>query len=101
MAGGGIRIQSEEGIGTRVEATFHLSHPDRQSLGDLEGSWILLLTANPDIEWELVCAAESGEFSISSSEIKQVLGVESIQGTELSSSLKRMIRNNLDELGMK
>ena len=101
MAGGGVRIESKEKFGTRVEATFQLSHPDRQPLGDLEGSWILLLTANPDIEWELACAAGPGDFYISSSEIRLALGVDSIQGCDLSSSLKRMIRNNLDELGMK
>lgn len=101
MAGGGVSIRSEKGFGTRVEAIFHLSHPDRQPLGDLAGSWILLLTANPDIEWELACSAGPGDFSISSSEIRLALGLESIRGTELSSSLKRMIRNNLDELGMK
>jgi len=101
MTGGGVRIRSEKGVGTAVEATFHLSHPDRQPLGDLEGSWILLLTANPNIEWELNCAKGRENFSISGSEIRSTLGVESIQGTELITSLKRMIRNNLDELEMK
>ncbi|MEA3460551.1 MAG: ATP-binding protein [Bacteroidota bacterium] len=100
MAGGGLTIRSEKGVGTKVEATFHLSHPDRQPLGDLEGSWMLLVSANPDIEWELVCSNGAEDFSISSSEIRLALGVESIQGTELTSSLRRMIRNNLDELGL-
>ena len=35
QAGGGLRILSQPGLGTTVEATFQLSHPDRQPLGDM------------------------------------------------------------------
>lgn len=100
LSGGAMKIQSEKGVGTVVEATFLLEHPDRQPLGDLEGSWLLLARSNPAIEWELNLSSEAGEFSISSSEIKEALGVEYIGGSELSSDLKRMIRNNLEELGL-
>lgn len=100
MTGGGLKIQSEKGIGTIVEATFHKNHPDRQPLGDLEGSWLLLVSSNPGIEWELICNSGEGDFSISTSEIRSVLDVDNIRGTKLTASLKRMIRNNLDELGL-
>lgn len=100
MTGGKLKVQSEEGVGTTVEATFHKRHPDRQPMGDLEGSWLLLATSNPGIEWELVFQTGKGLFSISTSEIRQELGLEVIRGTELTSALKRMIRNNLDELGL-
>jgi len=100
MTGGGLKIQSEKGVGTIVEATFHKSHPDRQPLGDLEGSWLLLVSSNPGIEWELICSSGAGDFSLSTYEIRSVLDVESIRGTELIASLKRMIRNNLDVLGL-
>lgn len=99
MSGGGLKIQSEKGIGTFVEATFQLTHPDRQALGDLEGCWLLLLMSNPAIEWELNCSSELGDFSISTSEIKEVMELKYIQGNELRSGLRRMIRNNLAELG--
>ncbi|MDF1576371.1 MAG: ATP-binding protein [Bacteroidales bacterium] len=100
MAGGGLKIHSEKGIGTTVEATFLIKHPDRQPLGDLEGSWLLLVVSNPAIEWELKCKTGNGNFAISTSQIRQELGLECIGGNELSTGLKRMIRNNLDELGL-
>jgi len=100
MCGGTLIIQSERGVGTVVEATFLLSHPDRQPLGDLEGSWLLLVTSNPDIEWELICSSEAGDFTISTSEIKETLEVKYIRGNDLCSTLKRMIKNNLEELGL-
>ena len=98
--GGGLEIESEKGVGTKVGATFRLKHPDRQPLGDLEGSWLLLVTSNPDIEWELSCSSGAGDFSISTSEIRETLEVKYIRGNELTSTLKRMIRNNLEELGL-
>jgi len=100
MSGGELKIESEKGLGARVEASFCLSHPDRQPLGDLEGCWLLLVTANPGIEWDLSCSSGKGVFSISTSEIRQSLEVETIGGTELTSLLKRMIRNNMEALGL-
>lgn len=100
MTGGALGIESEPGAGTSVKASFRKSHPDRQPLGDLEGIWMLLITANQDIEWSLKCASEKGNFSISTSEIRSTLAIENINGTRLSNSLKRLIRNNLDELGL-
>jgi hypothetical protein len=100
MSGGGLEIHSEYGKGTRVEANFGWTHPDRQPLGDLEGCWVLLAMSNPDIEWVLHCASNEGEFSISTSEIKSELEVTEIRGSELSEALKRMIRNNIQALGL-
>ncbi len=42
-AGGGLTVQSEPGQGTTVEATFRLSHPDRQPLGDMSGTLVAFL----------------------------------------------------------
>ena len=36
-AGGGLTILSHPGEGTTIEASFQLSHPDRQPLGDMAG----------------------------------------------------------------
>lgn len=101
MTGGELDIGSEKGKGTVVSATFDRNHPDCQPLGDLEGSWLLLASSNPKIEWTLSCQTAEGEFSLSTSEIREGLDVEFIRGNELIADLKRMIRNNLDVLGIK
>ncbi len=98
--GGGLAVYSTRGVGTVVEAIFRKAHPDRQPVGDLEGCWVLLATANPGIEWELNCQTVAGQFNISTREIRSVLEVDSIRGTEMTGTLKRMIRNNLEELGL-
>jgi hypothetical protein len=52
-AGGGLSIRSRPGEGTRVEATFRLSHPDRQPLGDMAATLLafLLSGAAPDLRY--------------------------------------------------
>lgn len=44
-AGGGLAIRSQPGRGTTVKATFQLSHPDRQPLGDMAGTLLAFLLA--------------------------------------------------------
>ncbi len=44
-AGGGLTVRSKKGEGTTVEATFQLSHPDRQPLGDMAGTLLAFLLA--------------------------------------------------------
>lgn len=98
MAGGGLEIYSKSGEGTSVKATFLVDHPDRQPLGDLEGCWVLLVNSNPGIEWELNLEAPAGSFEITSTEIKSAMEIKIISGSELLEQLRRMIRNNIDEL---
>jgi len=50
-SGGDIEIESEVGEGTRVRATFKLSHPDLQPLGDIAETMKILRVANPEIEF--------------------------------------------------
>jgi hypothetical protein len=44
-AGGDLAIRSTPGEGTTVEATFQLSHPDRQPLGDMAGTLLAFMLA--------------------------------------------------------
>lgn len=54
QAGGRLRIASRAGAGTTVEATFQLSHPDRQPLGDMAGTLLAFLLSGraPDLRYE-------------------------------------------------
>jgi nitrogen-specific signal transduction histidine kinase len=45
-AAGGLTIRSQAGVGTTVEATFQLSHPDRQPLGDMAGTLLAFLLSD-------------------------------------------------------
>jgi len=47
QAGGELKIDSEEGIGTKVTAAFQLSHPDMKPIGDVFETMAALVAGNP------------------------------------------------------
>ncbi len=49
--GGKLVVQSAKGKGTRIIATYQLSHIDRRPLGDLEGTLRCLKGTHPEINF--------------------------------------------------
>ena len=74
IAGGDLVVESHEGMGTTVKASFTLSHVDRQPLGDIAGVMTILMTANPEIDFLYSHRTDSGEYFFSSKEAKEYLG---------------------------
>jgi len=50
-AGGDIELQTKPGAGTRVKATFVLSHPDLRPLGDILETIATLVCGYPNIKY--------------------------------------------------
>ena len=50
-AGGSFSIESKKGKGTKISATFQLSHIDRQPMGDMGQTMITLILGNPEIDF--------------------------------------------------
>lgn len=73
-AGGRLVIRSEPGCGTTVEATFQLSHPDRQPLGDMADTLLAFLLADraPDLHYWHHVDGETFEFD--TADIRAALG---------------------------
>ncbi len=53
QAGGELKIDSEEGIGTKVTAVFQLSHPDMKPIGDVFATMTVLVAGNPSTQFVL------------------------------------------------
>ena len=64
QAGGGLRIASQPGLGTTVEAVFQLSHPDRQPLGDMAGTLLAFLLSERTPELRYAHRIRRGEPSV-------------------------------------
>ena len=62
--GGNIEISSEKGKGTSVTANFTPSHIDMPPEGDVAGTIVLMLIANPNIELIYKHIYNNGEFII-------------------------------------
>ena len=81
---GDLAVQSKQGKGTTVEATFKLSHIDRAPLGDIASTLIALIAANPDIDIVYKQQVDATEFTLDTREIKaQLDGVPINEGAVL------------------
>lgn len=79
MTGGSFRIDSEKGKGTSLTAVFKPSSVDMIPLGDINGTVLLLVTGNPDLDFIFTRAYENGagekrEFSLQTRELREILG---------------------------
>jgi anti-sigma regulatory factor (Ser/Thr protein kinase) len=73
QSGGSLVIDSVEGRGTRVTATFGLTHIDRPPLGDMASTLACLLAANPGLEVEYRHRCDGREFVLTASDVRQAL----------------------------
>ncbi|NLO99498.1 MAG: sensor histidine kinase [Clostridiaceae bacterium] len=106
MAGGGLKIKSEPGKGTDLQARFIVNHIDRIPLGDIPETIKMLIMANPNISWTIRFSSPNDDFELDTDELKQHLeGVsiannnvlEWIQNT-ISGGIKLVYGGVLDEV---
>lgn len=96
--GGKLLIESEPAKGTKVEAIFSFSHPDRPPLGDIAGTIVLLCSANPDVTFEYIHSTGKGEYVFNTNEVTEALDGISIAEPSVIRFLKEMINENLTEI---
>lgn len=99
LTGGSFRIDSGIKKGTTVTASFKISHPDRQPFGDIAGVITMLMFSNPAISFEYFHITGNGTFSLSSRELRDTLGPDSLYDSSLIPDLKEYINNNLESIG--
>lgn len=99
QAEGTLHIASQATRGTTVTATFRACHPDTPPWGDLPGVIILLVSANPSIDFLYFHRSNSGEYIFDTREVKSMLEDVPIDTGEVRRFLADMIRENLTELG--
>ena len=96
--GGTLKIESKEGVGTTLEASFSLSHWDRPPMGDVAGSIVILVSANPDIEFIYRHITEKGDYTFDTEEVKEIMEGVPINDPEIVMALRQMIRENIKEI---
>ena len=92
QAGGEFTIESEEGVGTMVHATFQYNHIDRQPMGDLSSTMLFIMTASEKSDIIFTYKTdESDDFCLDTREIKEVL-----QGVPLNNpDVMEFLKENL------
>ncbi len=67
---GFLTVQSQKGVGTRVDVEFQRSHIDRMPLGDLAGTWLNLVIGYPHIHWTFTYRGNDAEFVFDDAAVK-------------------------------
>jgi hypothetical protein len=96
--GGGMLIESTQNKGTIVSANFVLNHLDRPPLGDIAGTIVLLVAANPAVNILFQHKTNTGEFIFDTNEINATLEGVSISEPSVVRFLKEMINENLQAI---
>ncbi|HPE87466.1 MAG: ATP-binding protein [Bacteroidia bacterium] len=100
LTGGHFFISSESGIGTQVIAEFGLTHLDRQPLGDMTGTLLLLITSHPEVHFRYKHTTSEGTYLLDTEEIRDALGGIALNQREIRNILKELITSNLESIGI-
>ncbi|MEG1824918.1 MAG: ATP-binding protein [Cloacibacillus sp.] len=73
LCGGGLKIESEVGVGTKTTATFMLSSVDRPPLGDVAASVMTLIMGAPAVHWVYRHSINGMEYVMDTDEIVEAL----------------------------
>ena len=98
ITGGGMEISSEEKKGTKVTAILSNGHIDRQPLGDIAGVIILMIAANPGINFSYSHRTDNGSFIFSTIETKEYLETNTLNDRNLLNDIGNMINENLKQI---
>ncbi len=94
-AGGDLTVSSRPGSGTKVTATFKLSHIDRAPLGDMAETIALVVACNPDVKFRYCHTRGCTRFSLDSDEFRRGLGGGDLAGPALAQHLMAFMRSGL------
>lgn len=98
QSNGYVKVYSKKGIGTTIQATFQYDHIDRPPLGDIAGTIVLLVAANPDIDFNYIHSVNNKQYKFDTREVKEILEDVKINDPKIRGMLKEMISENLKEL---
>lgn len=98
QTGGSLTISSAPGKGTEVTARFATNHFDLPPWGDIAGVIILLVTANPKLDFAYIHRSKTGAYLFDTREVKAELEDLSIDEPEVRKFLKAMLIENLQEI---
>jgi hypothetical protein len=100
-AGGKLQLISAPGKGTKVTATFQLSHIDRQPLGNINSTLISLVATNSDVDFFYNHRHNDRQFNFDTRAIRKEIGNVPLQHPEIIKYIRGVIEEGLREIETK
>jgi anti-sigma regulatory factor (Ser/Thr protein kinase) len=96
---GGLRITAREGTGSTITATFQHDHIDRKPLGNIEKTMVVLIAANPEIDFLFIYKKNDDSYTLDTAEIKKNLDGIPINNPDVIKIIKNGISAWLNQAG--
>ncbi len=97
-SGGHLKLESQEGKGTTVKATFGLSHVDRQPMGDIIGTLTVLIAGNSNVDFLYKHKRNDRQFELDTRQIRKEIGDIPINHTEILKYIRGVLEEGFDEI---
>jgi sensor histidine kinase regulating citrate/malate metabolism len=101
-ANGRLEIDSQVGVGTKVIATFQLSHIDRKPIGNMADTITTLIAGWPEVDITYRHRRDGHIASLSTKEIRRRVGEVSLNSGEVLSFVRQYLEqeeNSLEQHG--
>lgn len=98
LCNGYLKIDSTVGKGTRLECEFQHSHIDRMPLGDVAGTLLTLVIANPHIRWLLHYRVNDATFEFDSLPIVEELGDVPLTEPSILAFVRQMLQDGIADV---
>lgn len=96
--GGYFKLLSTPGMGTKLEAGFRMSHPDRLPLGEIDEVLVLLTVGYPQLQLVYRHVTRSGSYLFDTGAIREITGDFRESNMEIRKFLREMILENLKDI---
>ena len=97
-SGGHLKLESQEGKGTTVTATFGLAHLDRQPMGDIIGTLTVLIAGNSNVDFLFKHKRNDRQFELDTRQIRKEIGDIPINHTEILKYIRGVLEEGFDEI---
>ena len=100
MAGGDIKIKSEPGIVTSIEADFVYSNIDRKPLGDIIRTMMVLIAGNPEVDFHYCHQKNNKSYCMDTEELRKHLEEIPINHPDVIGFIRADMEEGMKELGV-
>lgn len=94
--GGHFSLNSSPGVGTEIEVSFMLDHPDLPPLGKLKDTMLMLVVTNPEVNYSFNIKTDKNNFLFDTVEINKMLDGMPINNPEVIKFLTIYLDENLE-----